>query len=446
MNHPIEQEELMAYLDGELALDRAAKAAAHLEKCRECQSLAGDLESVSRKLMALQVESRDDLRMSQAIGAALGERERTKEKPTARGRLGWREVLGIPRLPRWAFRGGLAIVVVGVMVVLFNSMFLTREFAPQYRMSETANTPAPQPRSGTIAGYVDTGTGAGTAGKLEVPQQLGVNKAKPEAEETQTTDGSVTLYGNNGATRKFPAQEAKPHATTPVGPMVVRKASLALITKDFDKSRAAMEETLKRHGGYIGQLTVSAPSENGRTLTATLRIPAGQLDAALAELKNLGRVADESQSGEEVTQQYVDLEARLANAKNSEQRLTDILRNRTGKLADVLEVEQAIEEVRGNIEQMEAERKNLAKQVDFATLSATLTEEYQGQLHAVPVSTFTRMWNAAVDGYGTVTESVVNVVLFLFSYGPVFLLWGAVLFFPARAIWRRLRKRMTAAN
>jgi hypothetical protein len=41
---------------------------------------------------------------------------------------------------------------------------------------------------------------------------------------------------------------------------------------------------------------------------------------------------------------------------------------------------------------------------------------------------------------------VVNVVLFLFSYGPVLLLWGAVLFFPARAIWRRLRKRMTAAN
>ncbi len=113
-------------------------------------------------------------------------------------------------------------------------------------------------------------------------------------------------------------------------------------------------------------------------------------------------------------------------------------------MSDVLEVEQAIEEARGNIEQMEAERKNLAKQVDFATLSATLTEEYEGQLHAVPVSTFTRIRNAAVDGYSTVSESVVNVVLFLFSYGPVLLLWGAVLFFPVRAVWRRWRRRNTA--
>jgi hypothetical protein len=228
--------------------------------------------------------------------------------------------------------------------------------------------------------------------------------------------------------------------------MIVRTASLALITNAFEKARAAMEETLKRHGGYIGQLTVSAPGESGRTLNATLRVPAGQLDAAMAELKKLGRVASEAQGGEEVTQQYVDLEARLANAKNSEQRLSEILRDRTGKLADVLEVEQAIEEVRGNIEQMEAERKNLAKQVEFATLTTTLTEEYEGQLHAVPVSTFTRIRNAAVDGYGTVTESLVNVVLFLFSYGPVLLLWGAVLLFPARAVWRRLRKKMAAAN
>jgi hypothetical protein len=442
MNHPIEQEELMAYLDGELALDRAAKAATHLEKCRDCQSLAGDLQSVSRKMMAWQVESPDDLRMSQAIGAALDERERTKEKPAVSRRLGWLEALGIPRLPRWAFRGGLAIAVLVVMVVLFNSTFVTRQsalhgFLGSERMRATPETaPASQPASPGFFGYDATG-------KLESSRTRGGNKTG-EAEETQTTAGSGG-YAYDIGDKLVPAQP-KPHSAAPPGPMVVRKASLALITKDFDQSRAAMEETLKRHGGYIGQLTVSAPDENGRTLTATLRIPAGQLDAALAELKKLGRVADESQSGEEVTQQYVDLEARLANAKNSEQRLTDILRNRTGKLADVLEVEQAIEEVRGNIEQMEAERKNLAKQVDFATLSATLTEEYQGQLHAVPVSTFTRIWNAAVDGYGTLTESVVNVVLFLFSYGPVLLLWGAVLFFPARAIWRRLRKRMKAAS
>src|ERR1017187_9365841 len=54
-NHPIEREELMAYLDGELPVDRAGIAAGHLERCRECQSLAADLQGVSRRLMEWQV-------------------------------------------------------------------------------------------------------------------------------------------------------------------------------------------------------------------------------------------------------------------------------------------------------------------------------------------------------------------------------------------------------
>jgi anti-sigma factor RsiW len=55
-NHPIEQEELMAYLDGELPVDRAGTAAGHLEHCRECQGLAADLQSVSRRMMEWEIQ------------------------------------------------------------------------------------------------------------------------------------------------------------------------------------------------------------------------------------------------------------------------------------------------------------------------------------------------------------------------------------------------------
>lgn len=439
MSHPIEQDELMAYLDGELALDRAAMAAAHLEKCRECQSLAGDLQSVSRKMTAWQVNAPDDLRMSQAISAALEGGKRTKEKPAARGRLGWREALGMPRVPRWVLGGGITVVV------LITLVFVSNLVLPVYRYDSahseapaTAQMPAtPPPSKGTYS--AEYGAMRGTVGKLEVPAKA------HEAEKEQGGRFGETRYdGSNfySYTATKPVTKKPEANSVPFNsPMVVRTAGLTLITREFDKARTTMEETLKRHGGYVGQLNVSAPGEGGRTLNATLRIPAGQLDATLTELKKLGRVAGESQSGEEVTQQYVDLEARLANARNSEQRLTDILRNRTGKLSDVLEVETEIERVRGEIEQMEAERKNLAKQVDFATLNTILTEEYESKLQAVPVSTFTRIRNAAVDGYSAVTESLVSVVLFLFSYGPVLVLWGAILFFPARAVWRRWRKR-----
>jgi hypothetical protein len=235
-------------------------------------------------------------------------------------------------------------------------------------------------------------------------------------------------------------QSAEERGLTANGPMIIRSAQLSLITKEFDKARANLEAILKRRHGYVGELKAGGSTGSGRTLNATLRVPADQLDATLTEVKTLGRVEAESQSGQDVTSQYVDLQARLSNARNTEQRLTDLLRNRTGKLSDVLEVEQELDRVRGEIEQMEAERKNMSNQVSYATLNATIAEDYKAQLQVVPPSTSTRLSNAAVEGYRSMADGVVSLALFLLSTGPSLLLWGVVLFLPARLIWKRVRR------
>jgi hypothetical protein len=152
-------------------------------------------------------------------------------------------------------------------------------------------------------------------------------------------------------------------------------------------------------------------------------------------------VDSESQGGQDVTSQYVDLQARLENARNTEKRLTDLLNQRTGRLSDVLQVEQEVDRVRGEIEQMEAQRKTMANQVTFATLTLTVAEEYKAQLEAVPPSTRTRLRNAAVDGYRSMVDGIVGVILFSLSSGPSLLLWCGVLFFPARGAWRMARRR-----
>jgi hypothetical protein len=226
----------------------------------------------------------------------------------------------------------------------------------------------------------------------------------------------------------------------PGGPMIVRTAGVTLTTRDFEQVRAGLDDILRRHRGYVGELNISTPAGVGRTLTATLRVPADQLDATLAEVRKLGRVEAESQSGQEITAQYVDLEARLSNSRNTERRLVDLLQQRTGKLADVLAVETELSRVRGEIESMESQRKSLAKQVDFATLNATVNEDYKAQLQVVPPSTSTQFRNAAVDGYRSMVDGIVGVAVFLFSYGPSLLLWCAVLFFPVRFFWRKLRR------
>jgi len=68
-----------------------------------------------------------------------------------------------------------------------------------------------------------------------------------------------------------------------------------------------------------------------------------------------------------------------------------------------------------------------------------VTEVYQAQLDGNRASTVTRLRNAAIEGWRSVGESLVGVATFALSEGPMVLIWCAVLFFPVRYAWRRLR-------
>ena len=114
--HPIEQEELMAYLDGELSPDQATDALSHLELCPECQTLAADFRGVSQELMAWEVES-PDAPVSSEINAALGERLQKQEAEKA----SWPRLENRLIKSRWVWTGALAIiccVAVGLKLTL----------------------------------------------------------------------------------------------------------------------------------------------------------------------------------------------------------------------------------------------------------------------------------------------------------------------------------------
>jgi hypothetical protein len=111
--HPIEQEELMAYLDGELPMDRATETLSHLELCPECQILAADFRGVSQELMAWEVESAE-AGISSEINAALGERLQKREAAKVSSSRLQNRVL----TSRWVWAGALAIVCVAVGLML----------------------------------------------------------------------------------------------------------------------------------------------------------------------------------------------------------------------------------------------------------------------------------------------------------------------------------------
>jgi hypothetical protein len=418
--HPIEAEELMAYLDGELSSHRAAATAAHLSECQGCQSLVAELRRVSQALKTWDVESADSP-VPPALAVALGE-HRGKPGMTHVFRPTWRDVIR----RRWQSAAWIGAFAAMVLFAYVGSMSFRQKKVASF---ETIAAPRAQ----------DGHQGYESAPVAPPPAPV---PAAGQAQTKQFDRLEVLAQLRTPLDKKIRASSPDANVPTASGPMIIRTADLTLVTKEFDKARALIESTLKRHRGYIGEMKVGGSTGSGRTLTATLRVPSDQLDAALADLKTLGRVESESQSGQDVTSQYVDLQARLANARNTEQRLTDLLRNRTGKLSDVLEVEQEVDRVRGEIEQMEAERKNMSNQVSFATLNATISEDYKAQLQVVPPSTSTRLSNAAVEGYKSMVDGLVGLALFMLENGPTLFLWGAVLFFPARLVWKKFRRSL----
>jgi hypothetical protein len=107
--HPIEQEELMAYLDGELPADQATEALSHMKLCPECQTLATDFRSLSQELMVWEVES-PEVGIPPEINVALGERlQKRGVTKVSSPRLKNRVLTN-----RWVWAGALAIVCVAV--------------------------------------------------------------------------------------------------------------------------------------------------------------------------------------------------------------------------------------------------------------------------------------------------------------------------------------------
>jgi Domain of unknown function (DUF4349) len=220
----------------------------------------------------------------------------------------------------------------------------------------------------------------------------------------------------------------------------------AIVVKDFETGRASLDSILARHNGYAAGLNVARPPGAARTLQASLRIPAPQLAVAVSELKALGRVEAETQNGEEVTQQHADLLARLKNSRETEQRLQDVLRTRTGKVKEVLEVEEEIARVRGEIEQMEAEQQTLEHRVNFATIDLKLAEEYKAELTTPAPSVAMQLRKAVVDGFRTAFQNFLALVLFFAESGPTLLLWLMILSIPAWLLWRRYQRSLAIGS
>jgi hypothetical protein len=373
--HFVEPEELQAYLDKELAPARQAEVDHHVRDCPECSAMIADLQKVSATLQRWEVAAPANLKPPVIRDE--------KVKPA----FSWTR---------------LALTLSGATAVVL-----------------------------LIAA-------------ISIPNLLRSRIASNQASDTARQRPMMTFQvapapadSANGVAEGVLGSELKSIPTT-AGRMISYQVSITLEVKEFDQAKNKLGEIMGAEGGYITHADFVETPNQPRRGVLVLRVPAVKLATILNQVRELGRVKEEHLNSEEVTEQVVDLEARLKNARATEQRLVDVLNNRTGKVGDILQVEQEISRTREEIERMEAQRQNLMKRVEMATVTLTLAEEFKAELQPAPVGTLTQLWNALVDGWDNFSGSILGIVFFLARYGLSLILWGGL----AWLTWRLSRGRL----
>ena len=163
--------------------------------------------------------------------------------------------------------------------------------------------------------------------------------------------------------------------TTAAPVMIIRTGHASVEVGNVDEAAVKVRTLAASLGGHVANSSFEGGEHNVRSATLELKIPAARYDEAVARLASIGEVESVNSSSDDVGEEFVDVTARVANARRLEQRLIQLLATRTGRLEDVLAVERELARVREEIERAEGRLRYLRTRAAMSTLTVLVHED-----------------------------------------------------------------------
>ncbi len=222
--------------------------------------------------------------------------------------------------------------------------------------------------------------------------------------------------------------------------MIIRRAELSLVVQDTKEAISKVEAIALEKGGYLHQSRVWKEGENLKA-QLTIMVPAAKFEETLDALRKLAvDILGESTSGQDVTEEYVDLEARLRNLEATEKELRELLavvRERSEKAEDIMAVYRELTNIRGEIESVKGRMKYLEQMTAFSTIVVNLIPSVLAQPVAPttwkPALTLWRASRALVRVFQFLVDAAIWIIIVVIPTILPFVLVGYI-------IWR-LAKR-----
>ena len=378
---------LVADIHGELSEEERSALHAHLVECAACRKAHQENKVMNKILEETLAHEKPDPAFEQRMLA--GFRNRIPQRSGLVKLLA--DLLRLRAVQITAVAAVLlALVQTGRMitgegaVVLRNRGYVGRE--------EYATQPAQAPHAFTdelvalresttgrdkeiAAGKPVSGLGAAAVQDAAAPAATSPVQPKDERRDAAEVERTIVTGSNIPA-----AQETAPYTTEPTpsaltNRKLIRNAEVELEIISFDDAVQKITAFANEERGYVAT-TSSEKQANGKLRgQVVVKVLPENLDRFLQKVRALGELKNQTLGTEDVTKAYLDTDARLKNARVMEQRLIDILKTKTGKVSDLLQVEKELGRVREEIEKMQGELKYWDSQVQFATATISLSEK-----------------------------------------------------------------------
>lgn len=226
---------------------------------------------------------------------------------------------------------------------------------------------------------------------------------------------------------------------------IIRNADLQLESSVPEEAQQKISTIAESKGGFVVESQQRSSSSNVTTrdtVTMTVRVPAAKFNESLDEIRKVAsRVVVETVKGQDVTEEFVDIEARLKTKKALEEQFLEIMKQ--GKtVQDALQVQRELANVRGEIEQIEGRKRFLENQSSLSTIKILL----QTPTAYSPSSSgfFYQLGNAISSGFDFALKFILALVYFVIAILPFLLFVVLPIYLILRYFWRRLRMRKAA--
>ena len=222
--------------------------------------------------------------------------------------------------------------------------------------------------------------------------------------------------------------------------MIIRTANISLVVEDVVNAREEIAQLASSLGGYVVSSRLSGRDEDRRG-DISIRVPDEKLELALSELKTMAvRISSEHIYSQDITEEYIDLEARLKNAQATEAQYLALL-DKAQDVEDILRIYESLSRIRSEIEQLKGRMQYLERASNMSLVDISLEAEVSAKPLVRVGWNFLEILKSAVRGITIFGQVIATITIWLVIFIPVWGIIGGITYW----LIRRRRKRKAAS-